>query len=80
MKLYFCGTDLIELEFGATDIIAYSSLKSLKAARKCLDECGIISIEVTNVKWLKKSDFFGKRRKSGKTKTKSRTKSRSNKS
>lgn len=59
-KVYFCGTDLQDLSLGATDIVAYPSLKKLKEYRHCLDECGIISAEITNVKWLKKQNFFKK--------------------
>lgn len=51
-KIYLCNTDLIDLALGATDIIAYPTLKDLKENKKCLDECGYCECEL-KIKILK---------------------------
>jgi hypothetical protein len=63
IKIYLCGTDLTDLSLGATDVVMFPTLKSLKKNRKCLDECGYISCEINNIKILKKPNFKMKRSK-----------------
>jgi hypothetical protein len=61
LKIYLCGTDMQDIALGATDIIAYPTLKSLKKNRSCLDECGYVVCELKMKKVLKKSNFFKKK-------------------
>lgn len=55
-KAYCCGVDFqhdIEGEW----IKIYSNLKSLKKAKPCWTECGIVELEVSIKKWIAPQDF-----------------------
>jgi hypothetical protein len=47
---YICGTDVLEISLGATDIIIYPSITELKKKSKCWKECGIVEIKLYNLK------------------------------
>ncbi len=46
LKGYICGNDDTELSLGATDVVVYPTIASLKRNRKCWKERGIIELEV----------------------------------
>ena len=46
---YICGTDTTDLFLGATDVIIYPSIESLKKDRKCWEECGIEEVILGDV-------------------------------
>lgn len=57
-KIYLCGNDLYDLFAGLQcDIKMYPTLKQLKEKRHCLDECGIISVELKNARVIKKGKY-----------------------
>lgn len=67
--LYLCGVDW-QHEIGhASDLEGkmplYSSLKRLKAERKCWKECGIVALEVTEKTWPAPQRLFPRQRKKG---------------
>lgn len=62
MKLYICGVDW-QHEIGeAHDLEGkmpfYSTIKELKRDRRCWKECGILEVEVKEVKWRVKQDLL----------------------
>ena len=53
-KAYICSYDTLEIRFGATDVIMYPSLKSLKENKPCWKACGILEIDLDKCKVVKK--------------------------
>lgn len=51
---YICGTDPLEISFGARDRLIYPTVKSLKTDRSCWTECGILEIDFTKVRMIKR--------------------------
>ena len=61
MILYACGVDW-QHEFGeASDIEGcynlYSSIENLKKDKKCYNECGIVELNLSIVKWIEPQNF-----------------------
>lgn len=56
LKGYICGTDIMDISLGANDVVIFSSIDSLKKKRKCWKECGIIEIDLSNLKKILKKD------------------------
>lgn len=53
---YMCGLDfLCHIESDGAQL--YGSIKSLKKARSCWIQCGIVKVEVNIKKWVKKQDY-----------------------
>ena len=53
VKVYMCATDWeweIGEVLGSTPV--YSSVKSLKDERSCVEECGIVEVEVKLSQWI----------------------------
>lgn len=46
IKGYICGTDITDVNLGATDVVIYPSIEELKKKRSCWEECGIVEIEL----------------------------------
>lgn len=59
-KVYACGVEW-QHEFGDIACITYPSVESIKAQRGCWKECGIVELEVKEIKWISKQRL-GKRR------------------
>lgn len=57
IKGYLCGTDLLDIKLGADDIKIFSSIETLKEARLCWEECGIVEIEL-NPKVIVKGTLY----------------------
>jgi len=57
---YICGVDL-DYELGEITVKVYPSVKKLKEAQNCTDECGIVKITIVddNVEWVQKQNLFG---------------------
>jgi len=62
LTLYLCGVDWQQEIGHAPDVEGrmrfFTSMKKLKAAVSCWDECGILEVAVTPVKWRVKQDLF----------------------
>jgi hypothetical protein len=43
---FICGTGELDLSLGATDVIIYPTIESLKEARDCWSECGIVEVHL----------------------------------
>ena len=61
--LYSCGVDW-QHEIGeASDLEGkmplYSSIKALKKARQCWEECGIVELELKLKTWVEPQNLFG---------------------
>jgi len=55
IKTYMCATDWdIDIPLGAQDIKIITDLKYFKKTRKCWKECGIVEVELTCIKVIKK--------------------------
>jgi nickel-dependent lactate racemase len=57
-KSYVCGIDW-QHEIGeCNDVKLYSSIKALKKARQCWEECGIVELEIKVKKWVEPQDLY----------------------
>jgi hypothetical protein len=50
-SMYMCGTDY-EHELGNIDVKLYDSISSLRRDRPCVEECGIVEVNVSLVRWV----------------------------
>ena len=57
-KSYVCGVDWQQEIGECNDIKLYSSVKALKKARTCWEECGIVELEIKVKKWVEPQDLF----------------------
>lgn len=56
-KAYMCGVDFQhELNHPCMTPV-YSTLKTIKQHRACINECGIVEVEIKVKRWVKKQDF-----------------------
>ena len=55
--MYMCAVDWAhELgEVSSTDL--YASVEALRKARSCVDECGIVMVEVTFNRWIQEGKY-----------------------
>lgn len=51
-----CGIDY-QHHLTATGSQVYNSIKSLKKDRQCWVQCGIVKVELSIKKWIKKQDL-----------------------
>lgn len=51
MILYMCATDF-QHEMGNVAVKIYPSIESLKRDMPCVEECGIVSVNVELVEWV----------------------------
>lgn len=51
LKGYICGTTPTDVNLGANDMVIFSSVKALKKARTCWKECGILEINLDELKY-----------------------------
>lgn len=57
-KVYMCGVDFqYEVGNASGGNKAYPSIKDLKEHAKCWKGCGIVELELTLVKWVRKQNF-----------------------
>jgi hypothetical protein len=58
---FMCKTDF-DCELGAAKggNLVYASEADLRASRGCLDECGLVEVEVSLVRVIQEDNFFGK--------------------
>jgi hypothetical protein len=57
-KSYVCGVDW-QHEIGeCNDVKLFSSIKALKKARTCWEECGIVELEIKVKKWVEPQNLF----------------------
>lgn len=54
LKGYICGTDTTDIHLGAKDVIIFPDIRSLKKARTCWKECGILEINLSKAKLVVK--------------------------
>lgn len=56
---YMCGVDFIfELENAEDGNHIYPSVKSLKKYHRCVEEDGIVKVEIKPLKWLQEPTVF----------------------
>jgi hypothetical protein len=51
-RVFVCGVPW-QHEIGETDVTVYESPEAVERARECSAECGIVELEVTEVRWVK---------------------------
>jgi hypothetical protein len=51
-KSYVCGVDWQHEIEECNDVKLYSSVKALKKARSCWEECGIVELDIRVKKWI----------------------------
>lgn len=61
-KVYICGVDW-DHEIGECIVEVYPSVKSLKKNRTCWNQCGIVELEITLKRTVKKQMDWSKLRK-----------------
>lgn len=61
MIMYMCGTDY-QIEIDHTNVTLYPTVEQLKRDRKCVDECGIVAVNVEFGEWVVPSIPFSQRR------------------
>lgn len=52
---YLCGADWQE-DTSEASVILYKSIESLKKHNPCVEQCGIVKLEI-EVTWIQKQDF-----------------------
>lgn len=57
--VYCCGTAW-GWEMGHTDVTVYNTVKHLKTAHKCTNDCGVVQLEVKFIKNVKKAKPIAK--------------------
>ena len=55
---YICGVDWQHEVGECNDVQLYSSIKALKKARTCWEECGIVELEIKVKKWVEPQNLF----------------------
>lgn len=55
---YMCKTDYDdEMGYASDGVRVFPSLRALKEARKCLDQCGIVKVRIQLLEVIQESDF-----------------------
>lgn len=55
---FMCATDFqFHLGDDMVPTPVYPDVETLKAERPCVDECGIVEVEVTVIQWVQHSDY-----------------------
>lgn len=55
---FMCATDFqFHLGEDIVPTMVYRDIKTLRKERTCVDECGIVEVEVSVVAWAKLSDY-----------------------
>lgn len=60
MTYYICGTDLLHELPDEQSCRFYKTIKNLKVKENCWKECGVVEVEIKEVKWVT-TERFGKK-------------------
>ena len=61
VRSFMCGVDWqYHLDADALGTTLYPDEESLRDRRKCIDECGIVEVEVRLIRWVRPQNLFGR--------------------